>query len=300
MRYFPDFRPHLSIAYILGLFAAGCADGRAEQTNDVDQPFSTALSGEAVHEEVTADGLYFLRPEIIAKLQVLNAATDVQFFYEARYHFDNCSFSQSSKTIAAEQSTAVQHLNPGNNTPQTTLLALQAFARSLHTAQDFYAHTNWVELTLPGLVDQSLGPWPVLAPYSILSPSNAVVVQGSPAPGTTVARDHAAPYPENTLVRVQRQGQLWPGLISGSVQYEPGDYCPPQVMMSHQELNKDRSTTAGRTLQHEQAKALAVSQTTHEWCRLVALTRAAWGDAGEQRLLTWLVAGALGPDCQAE
>jgi hypothetical protein len=67
--------------------------------------------------------------------------------------------------------------------------------------------------------------------------------------------------------------------------------------MSHDDLNKDNSMNPGRAAQFTKAKALAVEQTRHEWCRLLTLTRAAWGDAGEQRLSTWVASVAAAPQC---
>jgi hypothetical protein len=124
-----------------------------------------------------------------------------------------------------------------------------------------------------------------------------MVVQGAPPRGTSVSRATNGAYPQNAIVEVRRGRERWRGLISGSVDYEPGEYCPAPVRMTHEQLNKDRTTSADRTAQHEQAKALATTQTTHEWCRLRALTRARWGEAGEQRLDTWLTVGATPPDC---
>lgn len=288
--------PFLCAAAIIG---AGCSASSEAPTGETEQPFATGLSGDPIHERVTADGLYFLRPEIVVQLQALNVATDLRFILESRYHFDDCNFSQASATVRAEQAAAVEYLNPNDSTPQSTFRALERFARSLHIVQDFYAHTNWVESEAPGLLDQSLSEFPVLAPYSTLPNSNVVIVEGAVPKGTAVTRDHDAPYPENAVVRVQRRASRWLGLISGSVDYEPGDACPRQVRMTHDELNKDRSDAPDRTLQHEQAKALATQQTTHEWCRLRALTAARWGDAGVERLNTWVAVGSTAPTCSS-
>ena len=68
--------------------------------------------------------------------------------------------------------------------------------------------------------------------------------------------------------------------------------------MTHEELNKDKSTNLGRSQQYEAAKSLAILQTEHEWCRLRALTRASWGDEGVARLDSWVTAGASVPACE--
>jgi len=89
-------------------------------------------------------------------------------------------------------------------------------------------------------------------------------------------------------------------LISGTVDYEPGDDCPASIAMTHSELNKDKSTLAGRESQYAAARALAVSQSRHEWCRLRALTHQRWGDAGDLQLASWVDPAATEPDCAAE
>ncbi len=107
-------------------------------------------------------------------------------------------------------------------------------------------------------------------------------------------------YPENAVVTLRAKGQASLALISGTVEYEPGNYCPDSVAMTHDELNKDKTTLVGREAQHEAAKSLAIEQTRHEWCRLNQLARDAWGEAGPARLSTWVSDGALAPDCTVE
>lgn len=299
MRFLSSFlgRTAAPVLAVLGL--AACGGETAETTASAEEPFATLLSADPVHEQVTIDGLYFLKPQIGLQVLAGNLATDILFVLENRYHFDDCNFSSTTRTIRDNQRAAVESLNPAADTPETTFAAIAAFARSLHAVQDFYAHTNWVESEAAGLLDESLGEWPELVPYSVLGPANLMVVEGAPPAGTTVSRRANAAYPASAVVEVRRGAERWRGLISGSVDYEPGEYCPARVRMTHEQLNKDRTATAGRTLQHEQAKALATAQTTHEWCRLRALTRARWGEAGEQRLNTWLTPGATPPDCAA-
>jgi hypothetical protein len=113
-----------------------------------------------------------------------------------------------------------------------------------------------------------------------------------------------APYPENAVVSVKLGGPNQaktraPGLISGTVDYEAGDFCPASVAMTHEELNKDKSSLVGRLEQYEAAKALAILQSEHEWCRLEALARDAWGLSGAARVDAWVADGAVAPDCGA-
>jgi hypothetical protein len=279
---------------------SGCSGADEAFTHEVQEtaslPFST-FPGEPNHEEITRLGLAFLRPEVLNALVAANVATDVEFLTVNANHFDDCNFSGGSSVIQSSQAEAVAQLNPSSSTPEANLLAIRAFARSLHAVQDFYAHTNWIELGGEVLVDRSLGAFPTLAPYSTVATSGFVVVQGEKPKRAALTRDDDAPYPANAVVNVKLDKSRAPGLISGTVDYEPGDFCPRSVAMSHDELNKDKTSLADRVKQYEAAKSLAILQTEHEWCRLRQLTRNAWGELGVARLDALVVPGASAPAC---
>ncbi len=281
------------------LFGCGAADPVTESEHATESdPFST-LPGEPNHEDVTAAGLSFLRPDVLTAVQAADVASDVEFVLVNANHFDDCNFSGGSDVVRRSQAEAVAQLNPSLPPVEADLLAIRAFGRALHAVQDFYAHTNWVELGGEVLVDDSLTAFPTLRPYSTIPSTGFVVVQGAKPPKrTALARDEDAAYPESAVVKV-KIGKAWsPGLISGTVDYEPGNFCPRPVAMTHDELNKDKTSNADRVQQYEAAKALAILQTEHEWCRLRALTFAQWGDAGVARLDAWVSPGATTPACE--
>jgi hypothetical protein len=285
---------------MLVLTGCGAADEGAPASEPLDAasaPFSTT-PGEPNHEEITASALSFLRPDILTALQVANVETDIEFFLVNANHFDDCNFTGGSQVVAASQAEAVRALDPSLTGPEADLSALRPFARSLHALQDFYAHTNWIELGGSALVDDSLTAFPALRPYSTIASSGFVVIQGPKPKKAALERDEEAAYPESAVVTVKLgKAPRALGLISGTVDYEDGDFCPRSVAMTHEELNKDKSSNVGREQQHEAAKALAILQTEHEWCRLSELTRAAWGDAGTARLGSWVALGATPPAC---
>lgn len=210
--------------------------------------------------------------------------------------------SEDRPTGASFARRTVAALDPAQPSGQADLLAIRAFGRSLHALQDFYAHTNWIELGGEVLVDSALTEFPRLAPYSTIPSSGFVVVQGGKPKQGPLSRDVKASYPENAVVSVKQgpRGKTRSlGLISGTVDYEAGDYCPRSVAMTHDELNKDKSTLSERSQQYEAARTLATLQTEHEWCRLRALTQKAWGDAGVVRLDGWVTEGAVAPTCDS-
>ncbi len=296
MRHQSHFLRSIACTPLLLSFA-GCGSEAPQEIAERPDPFATSLSGEPVHETATAEGLAFLKPEIVLALQAANVATDVQFVFDSAYHFDDCNFTGASQVVADEQSVAVAALGPDGDPIESDIVALNAFARSLHVVQDFYSHSNWVELGATSLVDGSLTAWPLLSPYSSIDGSGILVVQGKPPAGTAVFRRKDEPYPENAIVHVRVKGKPGLGLMSGSVDYEPGDFCPTQIRMTHDELAKDSSSDAGRVAQHEQALALATEQTGHEWCRLLTLTRQAWGEAGDARLFAWVADESAASEC---
>lgn len=286
----------------LGAASSGCGGSAETPSQDVEPgmanaPFST-FPGEPNHEQITALGLAFLRPEIVTAIQAADAATDIEFVLENANHFDDCNFTGGSQVVQSSQAEAVARLDPSTATPEADLLAIRAFGRSLHALQDFYAHTNWVELGGDTLVDGSLGAFPTLSPYSTIAASGFVVIQGTKPKRAALNRDESAPYPANAEVTVKLDKLRAPGLISGTVDYEAGDFCPASVAMTHEELNKDKSTLVERVEQHEAAKTLAILQTAHEWCRLRELTRGAWGDAGVAHLDSWVADGQGAQLCE--
>jgi hypothetical protein len=297
-------QPNLHALAMLPLLAGlwGCS-GPVESgtTHDhpgtASEPFSTS-PGEPNHEAITALGLSFLRPDILTALQAANVATDVEFFLVNANHFDDCNFSGGSAVVQNSQAEAVALLDPSALAAERDSLAIRAFGRSLHAVQDFYSHSNWVELGGEVLVDRSLGAFPTLSPYSTISSSGFIVIQGTKPKHAALTQDEYAAYPDNAVVTVKLGKTRAPGLMSGTVDYEAGTFCPSSVAMTHEELNKDKSTLPDRVAQYEAAKTLAVLQTEHEWCRLRALTRSAWGDAGVAHLDSWVADGATTPACE--
>ena len=285
-------------SFLTLLFVCACSGADVEHVDANAQRFSTA-PGEPNHEQITRAGLSFLRAEILTAITAANVATDVEFALVNANHFDDCNFSGGSRVVAESEAAAVSALQP-SLPPSSELLAIVNFGRALHACQDFYAHSNWVELQGSALLDRSLGAFPLLTPYATVPSSGFVLIQGTKPRGSALIRDDDAPYPTNAVVTFRTQRRTAGGLISGTVDYEPGDDCPAPVAMTHAELNKDKSTNPGREQQFLTAQALATSQTRHEWCRLAALVQDSWGDAGTARLASWVDPAATQPDCDVD
>jgi len=291
------------LACLAPLLVACGGQDEVESAGQSDVPFSTAPE-EPNHENITLSALGFLQPAILDALVAANVETDVQFILVSANHFDDCNFSGGSEVVRASEAEAVAALSPAQPPIEGDALAIRAFGRALHAVQDFYAHTNWVELGGEVLVDGGLGAFPRLGAYTVVPSTGFVVVQGE-KPKQAVDRDETAAYPQSAVVTVKLGGPPKGkpnglGLISGTVDYEPGNVCPASVAMSHEELNKDKSTLVDRSQQYEAAKTLAILQSEHEWCRLRALANKAWGAKGVARLDAWVAEGAVAPSCQGK
>jgi hypothetical protein len=118
---------------------------------------------------------------------------------------------------------------------------------------------------------------------------------------TKLERDEVAPNPENAIVEVKTKVNAGKttrrlGLISGTFP-NGAQLCPQDIAMTHDELNKDQSTTTGREETHVRARSLAIAQTRHEWCRLRAMVELAHGDEGIVRLDAWVGDPSTAPTC---
>lgn len=97
-------------------------------------------------------------------------------------HADDCAFTETAAQVNSFQTRAVARLTPGSGLDPWS--ASDQFGRSLHPVQDFYSHSNWVELGFPAarttrmsdLVDfgtrlagsNGLGPWSAPGPLGVV------------------------------------------------------------------------------------------------------------------------------------
>jgi hypothetical protein len=89
---------------------------------------------------------------------------DVLHAFESKAHFDNCAFEESAEYVSVLIAEARDHIariqggGSGNDVPAGLRQAMLAFGQALHGIQDFYAHTNYVELMQmrsPGMTDEA-------------------------------------------------------------------------------------------------------------------------------------------------
>ncbi len=82
----------------------------------------------------------YLDDERLGQVVLANILQDLDQF-ESKIHFDNCTFPQGAGYIAQQW----QGIEAQDELSEVTLTA---FGRLTHTVQDFYSHSNWIELHL--------------------------------------------------------------------------------------------------------------------------------------------------------
>jgi len=87
---------------------------------------------------------------------------DFLHFEESKAHFDNCAFKESLAYIDSlinEARDKIAHIQgTSGGVPAEMLDAMLTLGQALHAMQDFYAHTNYVELMqkqFPNIADES-------------------------------------------------------------------------------------------------------------------------------------------------
>jgi hypothetical protein len=233
--------------------------------------------GNKQHDEITRSALPFLKSAALGQVVkgILSQDEGLTDFSTAglkgEIHFDACMFMESVININDKYEFLVK------KSPTRGHFALFAysFGELLHPVQDFYSHTNWVEIGKDRIVENGWRSWWSFWRWHPLTSANDVlVVQGDLPKGWSMTSDIV---PQITSPSFQDPKK---GLFShGREFYRLGDDCPDETQdWNHVELNKDGPTPreyAGDRSRysefHIKAKSLAVSQTAHEWCRLLNL-----------------------------
>lgn len=204
------------------------------------------------HSEVTEFIKPLFRDRIYQRIWTGNFRQD---FDNARdqneIHFDSCRFATDggvrggTNYIRAKYSNAIAELNPSD---ADVFEAAYDFGQLLHPVQDFYAHSNWINLlnlTHPSLVDpyqhlidRSTGEWRELAPLTSLAENIAddIIVGQLPETGLPRGWDVTQPLTSEVPIFTVYEGadrdpapdpnvpyRTYRGLVTG---YNPSGACP--------------------------------------------------------------------------
>lgn len=228
-----------------------------------------------------------------------------------KFHFDDCEFDGASAFIREKYRDAQSALN------RSDLFDVgDHFGMALHPVQDFYSHSNWVELGFPLTPNNPVTPVVETSQADLVDISGAQRSFGSPwdapvggepvrgdillanddwflPPGDWRIAPEGAGRHQSVLIRPDgtRAGRLletgrgWQD-VECFVTFGPDWGDVAYVGFSHDELNKDGPNKPG----FEKARALAMLQTGYEWCRLVS--EAAKVDREGLLLAMWVRPGA--------
>jgi Heterokaryon incompatibility protein Het-C len=178
---------------------------------DCDQPFDTTT-----HKDVL-EGL--TSNLFIGELRKALYLQDTYHQFESKAHFDNCDFDDAIAYISelyaeagryADEAVKAKTARNADAMQKAALNAFFALGQTLHGVQDFYAHTNYIELQVGGV--KAVTDIPLVLPWR--SEGKARIAE--------LRKD---------------------GLISGFVFWGFPQRCPSGTI-SHGKLAKDAATTS--------------------------------------------------------
>jgi hypothetical protein len=177
---------------------------------DCDRPFATSGHADLLKGLATNP--------FVAELRKALYTQDTYHQFQSKAHFDNCDFESSAEYVTELYEEAGRHADDASKAKaagdsagmkKAAMKAFFSLGQALHGTQDFYAHSNYVELVAPGA--RRITDLPILAPWR----------------------------PEGRARIRQLRGQ---GLISGYVFWGFPQECPSGTM-KHSDLAKDSATT---------------------------------------------------------
>jgi TolB protein len=277
------------------------------------------ISPTPVHQQITQEALSFLKTEIVQAISDANAQVDHDEALSSEFHFDGCQFLGSSEIVSFFYTVAINNLKSGQ---QNFGAAAQAFGQLLHPVQDFYSHSNWVELQQAGfaldLVNEEITLWEPLNPQAMVK--GVMVAQGKDSDFELLGLELVRTGKIVTVRDKITKTDIAPGLITGTFGTHE---CPETIALGHWDLpdafpapgidlpfglpgsgnglNKDYKWKLSLGIPpyvpplgvpphilvrsgHTHARALAVRQTRHEWCRLINLVRDEHGQTAVDEL----------------
>ena len=235
-----------------------------------------------VHSDINNKILSFLKPDILSKINSGDEGADKNAeFGHREYHSIGCDFQGTTENINRLYDQIVSNIDEKATMAET-------FGLLLHPVQDFYSHSNWIELGRNDLVESSSdNKWPVLKPFQEYK--GVIIVQGEDEDDDEddnkddIHMDYTLSRTGKVVYVSSQSYENRPGLIS--TVYGNKNYCPEDIALDHDTLNKDIPDRDG----YPQARALAVAQTIHEWCRLLNLVELNDGQAGVQLIFdSWV------------
>ncbi len=167
-----------------------------------------------IHGDITDESLGFLVSDVLDKISSTNVDVD-ETNEGSEFHLYSCDFQGATENIKSLYDQLVTNIKNNIDAPET-------FGRLLHPVQDFYAHSNWVELGKNDLIDNGDGKWIVLKPFQEYKGVSIVQVEDKNdiPEGYTLSEN-------GKVVNVSSKSGNHPGLISTT--FNDKDFCPEYV-----------------------------------------------------------------------
>jgi hypothetical protein len=265
------------------LLAAGCGAPPDDRLETRHGGFRTFWNG-VDHNDLTEDALWFIDAAVAEQIGDFNEDIDFGSTQPlSRFHVDNCYITEAFQSMRSRYDSAISFMNPAS--PRATD-ALRELGSIMHTTQDFYAHTNWIEGGQTGLYD--LGGFDLPIP-EVRTRLGGMMVATEALPDSFVVE-----LPPNSRVPTISIGGAPPSeraLISGTYDNAEPSICPIGGSIEHGDhleqgayhtfLAKDDPDSP----YHDEAVGFAKQQTKEELCRYARLVMLQYGEQGHDLLL---------------
>ncbi len=280
------------------------------------------FAGGAIHENITRAALVSGGAKISGQsFSVINAGNYSQDalgspeFLNDSHHFDNCKIKETLVYVENCYAEIRHHLCRAGKNKQDQIFVLRKFGQLLHPLQDFYSHSNYVELQLAQrnklqAAQLPLVDWKAITPsvqtgffYFKDNTSNEVFMGANPFTASNPDRDLVTPL----LVKS--------GLCRSGTRYATSaEYalirtfdqrlkyvCTAKLSLMHRDVNKDNNATeegriinpsTGTTL-FAYAENLAVRETARQWQRLESEVKGQCSPVEAQKIIKALRAGFI-------
>ncbi|KAM9819490.1 von Willebrand factor A domain-containing protein 7-like isoform 2-T2 [Syngnathus typhle] len=264
----------ITIRAILRKTAEVCRDIAAAAGQEFSLTIDDSLTAERVHKECSSSTSSSILSSIffsasIVSIYLNNANVDLAYALSGEHHFDNEAFQEGRDLITQGMSAVKASIKQAN-----FIAGRKTLGQLCHTLQDFYSHSNWVEL---GNTD----------------PYNALIKPDQPfenlaGPNDPTCRNCAGENCDNNLLpNVLKKRLLTSGYFSVFFSKKPKGKCSHGGFLdqtSKQEpvggINKD-DIGSSHGSRHSQAANLAVTATMD----LLEDIRLAVGDENFLRLM---------------
>jgi hypothetical protein len=219
----------------------------------------TIFPGIRVHQEITDVALYngaanplkatlsdgssltFSSRALVNDIRLWNIRTD-RNQDDNKLHFDNESLDLGSIYLFSQKKAIVEMLNSANLDEKKAVEARRLLGTSIHTVQDYYSHTTWVENHPSSGIDTRLGR---------VGPGNAIPV---PSGATATCEEDLSKFITDS--NVVTSGYYSNFLACPDVE-KPGQKCAHGTIFGCDGINKDHGGRPG----FSSARSLAIAAT---------------------------------------